>query len=295
MKKKYSALRWCGLSVFLIVFINSFFLDYIQFGNGVLALPGIGSLYTGLSVFDLISISQVNYSNVAALCTVLLILPFAAGVLLGISGVVSAGTMLPKRLTFAALGMGFLSLIMNSITYFWLADLQFSALDWLQGGVYSVGLGYGYYLNLCLLTVGTALTVCLCVMYPRVAAQWVQTNSASAAHGKTWPTQGSEGVIIGKAGMYRYATFRIKNGEELIIGRDAAMAHIIVDTEAEKMSRKHCSLVFDGSRRQYVVTDYSSNGTYTEDGKRLKNKEMTPLPCGTTIYLGNRKNSFLLN
>lgn len=103
------------------------------------------------------------------------------------------------------------------------------------------------------------------------------------------------GVIICTAGMYRYATFRIDNGEELIIGRDAAMSHIVVDTGAEKVSRKHCSIIYDGRQRQYIVTDYSSNGTYTDDNTRLTHLTLTILPCATTIYLGDRQNSFLLN
>ena len=103
-----------------------------------------------------------------------------------------------------------------------------------------------------------------------------------------------DGIIIGKTGMYRYATFRIESGEEMFIGRDAAMSHIIVDTGAEKVSRKHCGIVYDGRRRQYIVCDYSSNGTFREDGGRLPEMVMTVLPYGTTIYLGDRQNSFLL-
>jgi predicted component of type VI protein secretion system len=103
------------------------------------------------------------------------------------------------------------------------------------------------------------------------------------------------GIIICKTGMYRYATFRIDNGEELVIGRDAAVSHIVVDTGAEKVSRKHCSIVYDGRKRHYIVTDYSSNGTYTEAGDRLHGMVLTVLPCGTTIFLGDSQNSFLLN
>ena len=103
------------------------------------------------------------------------------------------------------------------------------------------------------------------------------------------------GVIIGKTGMYRYAVFRIESGEELFVGRDAAVSHIIVDTGAEKVSRKHCGILYDGRRRQYIVTDYSSNGTFCEDGNRLPGMVLTALPCGTVIYLGDRSNSFILN
>ena len=101
------------------------------------------------------------------------------------------------------------------------------------------------------------------------------------------------GIIIGKTGMYKFATFRIESGEEMFIGRDAAVSHIVVDTAAEKISRKHCSIIFDGSRRQYIVCDYSSTGTFREDGGRLPSMVMTVLPRGTTIYLGDRQNSFL--
>ena len=102
---------------------------------------------------------------------------------------------------------------------------------------------------------------------------------------------------MGKQDMYRYAyaAFGIKNGEEFVIGRDPTISHIIVDARAEEVSRKHCSVSYDSRQRQYIVTDYSRNGTYLDNGTRLKNKVMELVACGTTLYLGNRNNSFVLN
>ena len=111
---------------------------------------------------------------------------------------------------------------------------------------------------------------------------------------KTRSPEIPDGIIIGKTGMYKNAAFKIESGEEMFIGRDAAMSHIIVDTGAEKVSRKHCGIVYDGRRRHYIVCDYSSNGTFREDGGRLQEMMMTVLPCGATIYLGDRQNGFLL-
>ena len=127
-----------------------------------------------------------------------------------------------------------------------------------------------------------------------LSAKFFRRKGGTVADITTQDPEIPGGIIIGKTGMYKHATFRIESGEEMFIGRDAAMSHIIVDTGAEKVSRKHCGIVYDGRLRQYIVCDYSSNGTFREDGGRLPEMMMTVLPCGTTIYLGDRHNSFLL-
>ncbi|MCD8370326.1 MAG: FHA domain-containing protein [Clostridiales bacterium] len=106
----------------------------------------------------------------------------------------------------------------------------------------------------------------------------------------------NRGVIVGTIGMYKDATFDLADGAELVFGRSTQEANIVFDQSATDVSRKHCVVRFDGRSNQYVVTDYSSNGTYLESGSRLESGQPKQLSRGTVIYLGSSKrNGFRLN
>jgi hypothetical protein len=103
----------------------------------------------------------------------------------------------------------------------------------------------------------------------------------------------ARGSVTGLAGMYRGATIDIMAGEELVIGRDPVLSNLVISDNADKISRKHCGIVFDGAK--YSVTDYSSNGTFKTDGTRLMANIPTTMPRGTEIILGSKQLSFRLN
>lgn len=106
----------------------------------------------------------------------------------------------------------------------------------------------------------------------------------------------NKGIVVGVAGAYTDAKFDLVDGAELIFGRSPQDANIVFDQTATDVSRKHCSVRYDGRARQYVVTDYSTTGTYLENGTRLESGQPKQVACGTVIYLGStRKNGFRLN
>jgi len=96
------------------------------------------------------------------------------------------------------------------------------------------------------------------------------------------------------AGMYGGAEIPIPGNEELIFGRDAGVSHVVFSKGSEKISRKHMSVYIDQASGDYVVTDFSSNGTFLSNGTRLKANTPTRIRPGATIYLANRENSFRL-
>jgi len=104
----------------------------------------------------------------------------------------------------------------------------------------------------------------------------------------------TKGNISGISGMYAGQSFQIGNGENLVFGRDCAFAHIIIDNNAEKVSRKHCSIKYEAHRHTYSVTDFSSNGTFYNGNARLVTNIPTPLPAGTVLALGDNGNQFRL-
>ena len=101
--------------------------------------------------------------------------------------------------------------------------------------------------------------------------------------------------VSGMSGMYAGQELPIAPNDDLVIGRDAAFSNIIIDQNADKVSRKHCVVRFDPARNSYLVTDHSTNGTFIDGGNRLVANVPTPVPRGTIIALGSRENRFRLN
>lgn len=120
-------------------------------------------------------------------------------------------------------------------------------------------------------------------------------KSGQAAPAGAPAAGGRGGSITGLSGMYAGQELPLAAGDEMIIGRDNAMCNLIVDQNADKLSRKHCGIVYDPGRAVYMVTDYSTNGTFIDGGNRLVANMPTQLQRGTVIALGNRENRFKLN
>jgi len=108
------------------------------------------------------------------------------------------------------------------------------------------------------------------------------------------PIQAATGNVKCLYGAFAGQVFPMQRNEELLIGRDSALAHVIVTGNNSKISRKHCGIRYDEQNFRYMVTDYSTNGTFLEDNRRLVANHPTPMPKGTIIYLGNRENAFQL-
>ena len=107
-------------------------------------------------------------------------------------------------------------------------------------------------------------------------------------------TRGGNASIIGVSGMYKGFEFPLDNDEELILGRDAMLSHIVITEGADKISRKHLTISFDEYDNVYTVTDHSSNGTYLADGTRIVANIPVRLPRGSVVYLAKKENSFKL-
>lgn len=106
----------------------------------------------------------------------------------------------------------------------------------------------------------------------------------------------NRGVVVGVAGAYKDASFEMPDGSTLVFGRSPQESNIVFDQLATDISRKHCSISFDGRTNQYTVTDFSSNGTFMENGAQLEQGQPKQLARGTVIYLGSsRQNGFRLN
>ncbi len=99
--------------------------------------------------------------------------------------------------------------------------------------------------------------------------------------------------LLGVSGMYQGAKFTMKPGDEFVIGRDGTLSNIIISTNGDKVSRRHCTVTFNSATCRYEVTDFSSNGTYYGNERLLKG-QATQIARGTTIVIGDKMNQFKL-
>ena len=101
------------------------------------------------------------------------------------------------------------------------------------------------------------------------------------------------GVLVGEKGTCAGYKYDLNAGEEIIIGKDAKVASVVIDPAYKEISRKHVGVTYDIVRDQYCVVDYSSNGTWA-NGSKLTAGQPVYLPHGTELELANAKNKFLL-
>ncbi len=100
------------------------------------------------------------------------------------------------------------------------------------------------------------------------------------------------GAIIGVRGGYLGAIIRIRPEEWISIGRDGDAADMVVNLPF--VSRSHCSLLYHCSTAEYEIVDYSSNGTFVNEKKRLLPDETYLLKPGTELSFGNPDTVFKL-
>ena len=91
---------------------------------------------------------------------------------------------------------------------------------------------------------------------------------------------GKEPEILCFCGMLEGARIPVRDGDEILVGRDAQVSH--------------CRIRYDGSQEAYFVTDYSMNGTFLSEGDRLPTNQEIRLSRGSVIFLGNRESRLSL-
>lgn len=83
---------------------------------------------------------------------------------------------------------------------------------------------------------------------------------------------------------------------EVLIGKDPARCQVVIGMEHTKVSRCHCGVQFDATEGVYIVTDYSSNGTFNADGNiQIAKGSPSYLGSGTILALADGANTFRLD
>lgn len=99
------------------------------------------------------------------------------------------------------------------------------------------------------------------------------------------------GTLIGLVGSLAGQTIELKPGQRIKIGRSAAEASVIVNSE--KISRVHCLVQYNGNQLGYTVTDLSRNGVVV-NGKRILYSVPTYVPSESVLFLADGANKFQL-
>ncbi len=110
--------------------------------------------------------------------------------------------------------------------------------------------------------------------------------------GKT-KTDQPVGAIKGISGYFRGQPFDIKE-KSLLIGRDPKIAHIVYPQEKEEISRKHLVVRFEQKTKDFILEDYSTNGTYLASNQRLERGKPYTLKPGDRFYLSHPGEMFEL-
>lgn len=101
----------------------------------------------------------------------------------------------------------------------------------------------------------------------------------------------NEGIIECSMGIYKGAVIPV-GAEEIIIGREESGANIVI--KDREVSRHHCGIRYNLLERNYIVTDYSTNGTFYKNGQKFKNQTPTSCTPGTVLVIAQSGNEFIL-
>lgn len=100
--------------------------------------------------------------------------------------------------------------------------------------------------------------------------------------------QAQSGAIVFVKGKLLGAIIHIRSNQEIKLGRDGLKSDIVINDTV--ISRLHCSITYNGETGEYFVCDYSLNGMYKENGKKLPKGRMVKLKTGDELCLGDDKN-----
>ena len=100
------------------------------------------------------------------------------------------------------------------------------------------------------------------------------------------------GELLGIKGSVTDMEFPMEGEEVIVIGKNPASCHIIL--EEEEISKVHCKVSFDEKICQYRFIDCSNSGCFLVGGTRLPLGEEVIIKPGTEVYLGGREVAFRL-
>ena len=79
-----------------------------------------------------------------------------------------------------------------------------------------------------------------------------------------------------------------KPGETVSVGR-LAVCNALVPSTDMIISKRHCLITYNAQKQRFIVTDVSTNGTYMQNGKRLRYNQPEQIVPGSILYLSREQ------
>nr|WP_321397073.1 PrsW family glutamic-type intramembrane protease [uncultured Desulfobacter sp.] len=118
-------------------------------------------------------------------------------------------------------------------------------------------------------------------------------GNAVVSKGQNRCVSANSARLIGISGIYGEQSFPMKR-ETLALGRDASICNLVFPENAKGISRKHCTITYDGSKIT-VRDEGSTYGTFLGNGQKLHAGTVMPLTPGQRFYLADEDNMFEVN
>ncbi|MBR6328781.1 MAG: FHA domain-containing protein [Lachnospiraceae bacterium] len=107
------------------------------------------------------------------------------------------------------------------------------------------------------------------------------------------PQQQKRAVLHSMSSQHNDLLVVVRSSSHVIIGKNPSGCKVIFHSGTEGVSGRHCSVSYDETTSEFVVTDMRSQaGTFLMDGRRLKPNVPYRLKAGEGFYLGNPGNTF---
>ena len=97
---------------------------------------------------------------------------------------------------------------------------------------------------------------------------WLNNGTEGAKEAQTAEDPAERKVEI-VSGEFAGSVIPVKPGEDIVIGRDPKRANVVTSPANTQVSGLHCSIRYDAQHAVYVVTDFSTNGTYLNNEKLM--------------------------
>lgn len=116
--------------------------------------------------------------------------------------------------------------------------------------------------------------------------QWLQ-NTMSGMTSQIQTVKTPIPIIDVLNGRQTGMKYKLPVNTKVIIGRSEAMAHIVIKEDLY-ISKSHCEIFFDSIENVFYMVDHSTNGTYVE-GKKLVKDNIYRVPAGSRVALGGSR------
>lgn len=136
------------------------------------------------------------------------------------------------------------------------------------------------------IVISVAAVAVLLIIVVILLSRKKKTSPAERAEGN----RGGKPVVRSLSSQHNGAGFPL-NGRQIIIGRNKASCTVVFGEKTPGVSSRHCSLSYDKSSGDFILTDLSSTyGTFLANGQKLVPQTPYHLHSGEQFYLGGDAN-----